>query len=927
MSTTPTVAVVGGGASGTLTAAHLACAAALHRRRVEILIIEPDELGQGIAYSATDARHRLNVPAGKMTAWPADPEHFLRWLRANGDPDAAAASFASRRDYGRYLAAVLVDAVATSPGVTCEHLRTRATALTRHGRRLRLRLATSAVRPVDLAVLALGNGVPQTAWAPAELLRSSRFVSDPWAPGALESVPSGQDVLLVGAGLTMADMVVSLAPSVGVLHAVSRHGMLPLAHATHPLAAVDTPALPPAPATAADARRAVVDHIRSIVDAGGDWRSAVDSFRPVTAALWERIDETGRSALLQGGRRRWDRLRHRVAPQVGAVLSGCADAGRLVSHAATVADVRETGSTVVVTLTDGSRLEVGAVLNCTGAQGDLRTEGDPLVLGLLSSGAARPGPMNLGFDTDDRGRILAADGMASSALWTLGPLRRGTLFESTAIPEIREQAAALAVSLVENLPDRRIQRRPRDVYGLPLSATPEAAALYNSALGRILRVQSGAETLLAEAVAADPRFALGHATLALIGSEWGAAIDVDSALAAARATQSRGDERERRFVQVAAERISRPGARSAASLLSHIQDYPEDALAVSIAVPTIAFAGATEVPQEAWSLVEGLAPSYGADWWYAGLLAFMRQEQGRYGEAMELSTRALEIEPASGHAVHARTHVHYETGDHAAGLAWLDPWIAQCGRQASHRAHFSWHAALHELALGRDSAAADRYAAQLAPPAVTGVRALVDSASLLWRGHAAGAWNWPSVDEVLASVPEALLRRPPTAFVALHVAVALAAAGDTAALVHLAADSAGRVEPVFVTTIAPLATALACLTRGDYGQATDGLLAVDGVSRVGGSAAQQEIVEETLLFTALSARRFDVARAVLQRRLDRRPSPRDLRRLAALTPAWSPNMSVPASHGGRMPGRVDHLARGATVQGGNAGIAVTGPNR
>jgi hypothetical protein len=251
-------------------------------------------------------------------------------------------------------------------------------------------------------------------------------------------------------------------------------------------------------------------------------------------------------------------------------------------------------------------------------------------------------------------------------------------------------------------------------------------------------VQSGADELLAEAVRRDPGFALGHAVLAVLGVEWGASVDVDRHLAAARSAAARADERERRFVEVATARVREPGAGSAAALLSYIHAYPEDALAVSLAVPTIAFGGATEIPAEAWALVESLAPAYGDDWWYLGLLAFTRQDQNRFAEAGELAARALITEPAAGHAVHAKAHVHYETGDHRAGLAWLDGWIATCGAQASHRAHFSWHAALHELALGDADAVAARYATQLAPPTVDGVRALIDSASLLWRAQLAG---------------------------------------------------------------------------------------------------------------------------------------------------------------------------------------------
>ena len=136
----------------------------------------------------------------------------------------------------------------------------------------------------------------------------------------------------------------------------------------------------------------------------------------------------------------------------------------------------------------------------------------------------------------------------------------------------------------------------------------------------------------------------------------------------------------------------------ATALMNHIAQHPRDVLAVSAAVPTIAFSGVTDIQQEAWELVEGLAPAYGDHWWYISLLAFTRQDQSRFDDAGLLAESALECEPTSGHAVHAQTHVMYETGRHEAGRAWLDHWVAESGRAASHRAHFSWHAALHELA-------------------------------------------------------------------------------------------------------------------------------------------------------------------------------------------------------------------------------------
>jgi uncharacterized NAD(P)/FAD-binding protein YdhS/tetratricopeptide (TPR) repeat protein len=872
------VAVVGGGASGTLTVVQLARAAEAAGRRIDVLLVEPHRPGEGLAYSTRDPRHRLNVPAKGMSAWPDDPEHFLRWLHGHVDPEFPAGGFAPRLRYAEYLSHCLT-AAEGGRAARVEHLRARVTDARKHGRRLRLTFDDGTSRPADAVVLATGHGAPSTTWAPEAMRRSHRFVADPWRASGAPVVGAGDEVLLVGAGLTMADMVQRWGrPGVRV-HVTSRHGMLPLPHADQPQPPAPAPQVPAdGPLGLAAVRRLVFAHLRS---AGGDWRRGIDGLRPVTSRLWERLDDDARAGFLATAARRWDRVRHRVDPALHAELDQRCRTGALVVHAAPVTGAQETPHGLRVTLGDGTALTAAVVLNCTGTCTPVQHDDDPLVLNLLNSGLGRAGSLDLGFATDADGRLLPAAG-SQPAIWTVGPLRRGQLWESTAVPEIRSQAADVAAHVVAALPATTVARRARDPYGLPLSATGAAGQLYVDALGRILRVQSGAETLLAEAVRLDPDFALGHAALALLGVEWSVDVDVDAALAAAHRAAPRADERERRFLDVVTARVRQPGASSAAALLAYVQAYPEDALAVSVAVPTIAFGGATELPAEAWALVEGLAPAYGDDWWYRGLLAFFRQEQGDYAEAARLADLALAVEPAAGHAVHARTHVHYETGDHAAGLAWLDGWISSCGAEATHRAHFSWHAALHELALGRDAAALARYGRQLAPPSVSGVRALVDSASLLWRGVVTGAWDTADVAPVLAAVPAELVHEPPTPFVALHAAVALAAAGDCAGLARLRRRAAAHPDAAFTDTIAPLADALVDLLHGDADRAADGLAQLRGVERLGGSAAQREIVEDTLILAASTAGRTDQARALLQQRLDRRPSPRDARRCAAL---------------------------------------------
>ncbi|MDQ1616094.1 MAG: hypothetical protein QOJ60_2033 [Actinomycetota bacterium] len=531
---------------------------------------------------------------------------------------------------------------------------------------------------------------------------------------------------------------------------------------------------------------------------------------------------------------------------------------------------------------------VGWVVNCTGPLADLRRVGDPLLDALLDRGVVRPGPVGLGLLTDE-GRVRSS-GDATAPIWGLGALRRGELWESTAMPEVCAQAVDVASRLLSQTSPPQRRPRPTDVMGLPLSTTPEAAAVFNDGLEKVMLIQSGAEESLRWAAELDPGFALAHAALALLGHEAGADVDVEHELSAAlKAASARADDRERSFVDVLHARVRDCRGEGATALLRHVEANPRDALAVGAAVPTVAFSGVTDVQREVWHLVEGLAPAYGRHWWYAGLLAFVRQDQGRYDEAAGLADLALGVAPSSGHAVHARTHVYYETGQHWQGLRWLDPWISVCGRQASHRAHFAWHAALHELSTGDLEAMRRRYVTQLAPPLVTGMRSLVDSASLLWRARVSGAWpDSLPIEDVLAVVDEALLTRPESAFVALHSAVALAAAGDLDGLGRLGAHVRASADPALRDVIAPVCAGLADVVRSDWAAAATRLRSVTAdLVRVGGSAAQREVVEETLLFALVNGGEAEAAAALLDARLDRRPSPLDRSRRMQAGPVTS----------------------------------------
>jgi uncharacterized NAD(P)/FAD-binding protein YdhS len=914
----PRIVIVGAGAAGALSALHLTREASRRSTAVEIVLIDPvDRWARGTAFGTADDQHLLNVPASGMSALPEDPTHFVAWRRRQGhSPDGYA--FAPRREWARYLDETLADAVRQAGGeVAVEHRRSRVVAVRRDT--CGAAVTTSDGDEISCRAVIVATGLPATghSWAPEELLASPFFVSDPWAPGAIDVVRRDRtgpaDVLLVGAGLTMVDLVLSLtgedARPGRVLHALSRSGRLPHAHA---------PALKPAAipdisdwgSDLATIRERVREHISSVEQATGDWRPAVDGLRFQLAGLWGRLGEPDRAAFLHEDAGAWNVLRHRMAPSSDVIIRELRGAGRLELSTGEVkgAEPLPRGG-LRVTLPDDRTLDVGWVINCTGPRLDVSTLGNPLIDDLLrdrKGGAlATLATAGMGVRTD-HGRLVDELGSTAAPLWTLGALRRGELWESTAVPEIRTQALALATNVLDAVaplprrladgtlvPGNHPVARPRDPLGLPLSTTAEAAAAYNAGLERVMLLQGGAEDLIREATQLDPDFAIAHAALAMLGHEAGAVADVKSSLAAARAAaRRRGDDRERSFVEMVGQRVRDARNGGANALRRHIAEHPRDVLAVSAAVPTIAFSGLIDVQQEAWDLVEQLAPSYGDHWWYISLLAFIRQDQERFDEGGLLAESALSCEPSSGHAVHALTHVFYETGQHDTGREWLDHWVTASGRSASHRAHFSWHAALHELALGNTEAVRQRYYSQLAPPAVTGVRALIDSASLLWRWQVTtSSWDPaesapPPIEPVLEAVGEELLDRPGTPFVALHSALAIAATGDHDRLVRLREWCGAATETPTRDVVAPVVDALVAAAEDRWGDTATTLTGVlPQLVTVGGSAAQREIVEEMLLLAELRAGRSSEALAILDARLDRRSYPLDAARTRLLRAA------------------------------------------
>lgn len=438
------VVIIGGGAAGTLVAIHLAAHGAGRPggRIGEVVVVEPGErLGEGVAYSTRSPSHLLNVRANGMSAFPERPSHFTEWARGTGPLEGT--EFVARMRYARYLRDCLAEAAGEAGGDVIRQLRTRVVRLRMVEHGVRVDLEDGESLAADDVVLATGNGQAPLAWLPD----LPGVIRDPWAPGALDPLDAGARVVIVGSGLTAVDTVLTLRDRGhgGPVTLISSHGLLPQPHAPGVLPGHPSPIDPDAVAGARDLVRA----LRRDAATADDWRQTIDAVRPVTVATWRALPDAERRRALRHAFRHWEVRRHRMAPQVARAIDALRADGRLTVLRGRVrgvgaADrglairVRSAGAEAMVT--------ADAVIACVGPSADPLH--DPLLASAIGDGVLVRHPLGLGVAVDDTGRALAPDGHVHPQVWTVGSLRRGAEWESTAVPELRRHAAEVATALV-----------------------------------------------------------------------------------------------------------------------------------------------------------------------------------------------------------------------------------------------------------------------------------------------------------------------------------------------------------------------------------------------------------------------------------------------------------------------------------------------
>ena len=416
-----------------------------------------------------------------------------------------------------------------------------------------------------------------------------------------------------------------------------------------------------------------------------------------------------------------------------------------------------------------------------------------------------------------------------------------------------------------------------DRYDLPLSTASAAAReAYVQGSELALTLYPGALEAFDRAIAIDPGFALAHAAKAQVLLREGSVAAARAILAAAQDVATGVTAREASHVAffdlVFAGRLQ-PAIEA---LHAHLAEWPRDALVLATAANPNGLIGASgQIGQkhQIAVLLDGLARHYGDDFWFLAHHAMALSEDGQLAAARPKIERSVAMNPHNAHGAHAFAHVCYESGEPDTARAYLSGWLADYPRDGFFHGHLSWHLSLFELQAGNWDAAAGLYRDAIALERRHSggpQQKMSDATAYLWRAELAGQPRNAAAWQEMHEYARQALPRPGSGLADLHVILAQAVTGDASGLdaragqmSELARDGrypSGDFLPM-------LARGVAAFERSDYAAAIEALAPLVAESeRIGGSRAQHDLIEFTLLRAQLASGRLEEARHLLRAR-------------------------------------------------------------
>ncbi len=440
------VAIVGGGFAGTMVAVQLA-RQGFGPLRIAIFD-QTGAFGMGAAYAASSDHALLNVRAKAMGAFPDAEGDFVRWLTARGyaaDDPLLGERFLPRKLYGAYLRDLLEQSCGSDVRIARRHERVTDIAPVSGG--YMVGVAAGSWLRARSVVLALGNLPARRVEDQASARPGDAPVVDAWTLlGRNDPIASTARVLIVGTGLTALDVLLTLDAHGhrGRIVMLSRHGRFPLAHQPSDRAPIDAPSI--LSGTPIDVLRTVRRLAHDSQRRGLAWQQLIDAIRPQVPRIWQNWTRTEQQQFLRHLAPLWNVHRHRAPQSTLDVRDRLLQSDRLLIATGQVRTIERSDGVQLVHYAERHSgrertIETDLVVDCTGPQRDFRRSKEPLIEALFERGLAMTDPLGMGFAATPDGRLVNA---AAMPLFALGAPLHGMLYETTAVREVRRQAASVA---------------------------------------------------------------------------------------------------------------------------------------------------------------------------------------------------------------------------------------------------------------------------------------------------------------------------------------------------------------------------------------------------------------------------------------------------------------------------------------------------
>lgn len=437
------IGIIGGGISGTLTVLQIIKQS---KKPFNIFWFDSqNKFCRGYAYNALDEGYLLNVRANNMSVFPDEPNHFVNWLAVH-HPKYSPIDFVSRKIFGDYVLHTFESLKNSNPLIIIHQISEEVKSIKKTDHVFELK--THQSYRAQKIILSLGNFLPAHPRSISkEYILSKNYFQNAFNVRLTSQIQLHNNITIIGSGLTMIDMVVSLSQVnyKGKINVISPHAFIPQSHQEKPLPSVEPFIKKDHIYTLSDILSIVNKQLKKAKQENLNLHSVIDSMRPFLQNLWLNFSIDEKKQFLRHLRHKWGVARHRAPAQSMAVFNTLTSSGQLQLIKGRISDIKlkDSGFEIIYSSSQSQNeiLNTHLIINCTGPESDYSQIISPLIKDLISNQIISPDSIKYGINAQK-------DGYISDNIYTLGPPLKGILWESVAVPEIRVQAKQLASKII-----------------------------------------------------------------------------------------------------------------------------------------------------------------------------------------------------------------------------------------------------------------------------------------------------------------------------------------------------------------------------------------------------------------------------------------------------------------------------------------------